>query len=39
MIQLNGLSLSFGTQIVFDSLSVTVSNDEKVGLVGRNGSG
>ncbi len=39
MLQLNGLSLNFGKQKVFDSLSATIAAGEKVGLVGRNGSG
>lgn len=33
------LCLSFGTQAIFDHVSFTVSEGEKVGLVGRNGAG
>src|SRR5437868_5131557 len=33
------LCLAFGTQAIFDHVSFTVSEGEKVGLVGRNGAG
>ena len=39
MIQLQDLCLSFGTQKVFDHLSMNVNPDQRLGLVGRNGSG
>ncbi len=39
MIQLRDLCLSFGTQKVFDHLSMNVNPDQRLGLVGRNGSG
>lgn len=39
MIQLRNISLSFGSQTVFDDISLNVAADQRVGLVGRNGSG
>src|SRR5579859_3538865 len=39
MIQLRDISLSFGTQKVFDSIACTFSDDQRIGLVGANGSG
>lgn len=39
MIQLSNICLSFGTQKVFDHITTTFSEDERIGLVGRNGSG
>lgn len=39
VISAQNLSLSFGEEIIFSSLSFDVKNDEKVGLVGVNGAG
>jgi ATP-binding cassette subfamily F protein 3 len=39
MIQVNGLSKSYGRQVLFDNVGFTVNAGERVGLVGRNGHG
>lgn len=39
MINVYNLSLSFGTQTIFDHLSFTLDQQQRVGLVGANGSG
>lgn len=39
MILLNNIFLSFGERILFDHINLTLSNDDKVGLVGKNGAG
>ena len=39
MLQVNNLSLSFGDQQVLDDISFNVHSGERIGLVGRNGSG
>ncbi len=39
MILVKNLSLQFGSQIVFDDISFSVQPDNKIGLVGRNGTG
>jgi ATP-binding cassette subfamily F protein 3 len=39
MIQVNGLSKSYGRQVLFDNIGFTVNPGERVGLVGRNGHG
>lgn len=39
MIQLTNLSKSFGTQVLFKNLTLKVSHGQKIGLVGRNGTG
>ena len=39
MIQLSNITLNFGAHVIFDSITVTIKPGEKVGLVGRNGSG
>lgn len=39
IISLNKLSLSFGQQKIFDDLSLTINPHQKIGLVGRNGTG
>ena len=39
MIQLNNITLSFGTQTIFEDLSVIIDAKDRIGLVGRNGSG
>jgi len=39
MLLVKGLSLQFGSQIVFDNISCNLSDKDKVGLVGRNGTG
>ncbi len=39
MIHINGIHLSFGEQIIFDDLSLMLGQNQKVGLLGRNGTG
>lgn len=39
MIHINNLTLSFGSQKIYDHISSTISSTDKIGLVGRNGSG
>lgn len=39
MIQVNGLSKHYGSQVVFDDVSFNLSPRERIGLVGRNGAG
>lgn len=39
MIQVSGLTKSYGTQIIFDDVGFSVNAGERVGLVGRNGHG
>ena len=39
LLQLNGISLTFGGEPVFDNLDLVVQEGERVALVGRNGSG
>ncbi len=39
LLQLNGISLTFGGNPVFDVLSLVVQSGDRVALVGRNGSG
>jgi ATP-binding cassette, subfamily F, member 3 len=39
MIKIINLSKSFGNQLLFDSVSVSINPKERVGLVGRNGHG
>lgn len=36
---INNLSLKFGTQVIFDDITVKIKSDAKVGLVGVNGAG
>lgn len=39
MITVSNLSKSYGSQVIFDTISFTIGMGERVGLVGRNGSG
>ena len=39
MLQINNLSLSFGTQQLLKNISMNIHSGERLGLVGRNGSG
>src|SRR5690606_41311132 len=39
LLQLSGISLTFGGNPVFDDLSLTVQPGDRVALVGRNGTG
>lgn len=39
MIQLVNLKKGFGTQVLFDDVTITLGRGERVGLVGRNGTG
>lgn len=39
MLQVNNISLSFGAQEVFEDVSFNIHGGERIGLVGRNGSG
>jgi ATP-binding cassette subfamily F protein uup len=39
LLQLSGISLTFGGNPIFDDLSLTLQPGDRVALVGRNGSG
>jgi ATP-binding cassette subfamily F protein 3 len=39
MIQINNLTKSYGTRVLFENLSLKLNSGNKVGFVGRNGSG
>jgi len=39
MILIKNLSLQFGSQVIFDNISFTLQPEDKIGLVGRNGTG
>jgi ATP-binding cassette, subfamily F, member 3 len=39
MIQISGLSKSYGTQVIFDYIGFSVNAGERIGLIGRNGHG
>ena len=39
MIQLTNLSKSFGGQTLFKNLNLKVTSNQKIGLIGRNGTG
>lgn len=39
MIQAQSIQLSFGTRVLFDSISFDVNENQKIGLIGANGSG
>ncbi|MBI5640771.1 MAG: ABC-F family ATP-binding cassette domain-containing protein [Nitrospirae bacterium] len=39
MIQVNDLTKTYGEQVIFDRISFTVHQGERIGLVGRNGQG
>ena len=39
MIQINNLTKSYGTRILFENLNLKLSQGQKIGFVGRNGSG
>lgn len=39
MIQVNGVTKQFGPQILFENISFNMGKGEKIGLVGRNGTG
>jgi ATP-binding cassette subfamily F protein 3 len=39
MIQINTLTKSYGTRILFENLNLKVSSGQKIGFVGRNGTG
>ena len=39
MIQINNLSKGYGTQVLFENVTVTIGRGERLGLVGRNGTG
>lgn len=39
MIQLNNLKLSFGSQKIFDGVCATLQDGDRIGLVGKNGTG
>ncbi|PKL38335.1 MAG: ABC transporter ATP-binding protein [Spirochaetae bacterium HGW-Spirochaetae-1] len=39
MIKISGLNKTFGGQVLFDDLSLSINRGEKIGLVGRNGHG
>lgn len=39
MIQIKNLHLQFGDQVVFDNIDCTINTQDRIGLVGRNGTG
>ncbi|MCP4130203.1 MAG: ABC-F family ATP-binding cassette domain-containing protein, partial [bacterium] len=39
MINIFGLNMNYGGQVLFEDLSLTINRGEKIGLVGRNGHG
>lgn len=39
MISISNLSLFFGDRILFDNISLTIKDNDKIGIVGRNGAG
>ena len=39
MINISGLSIHFGGHYLFDNVSLTISPDNRIGLIGRNGTG
>lgn len=39
MITISNLSLFFGDRILFDNISLTIKDNDKIGIVGRNGAG
>lgn len=39
MIQANSIQLSFGNRVLFDSISFDINENQKIGLIGANGSG
>jgi len=39
LVRLDKVSLSFGTQVLFDKIDLTLKKGDKVGLLGRNGTG
>ncbi len=39
MISIRDLSLAFGGRVIFDNVTLEISDKDKIGLVGRNGSG
>ncbi len=39
MIQINNLTKSYGTRVLFENLNLKLSQGQKIGFVGRNGSG
>ncbi|MDO4963705.1 MAG: ATP-binding cassette domain-containing protein, partial [bacterium] len=36
---IENLSMNFGTQVIFDNASVLLNNNDKVGIIGVNGAG
>ncbi len=39
LLQLTGIHKSYGVQVVLDEATVTVSDEQKIGVIGRNGAG
>lgn len=39
LLQLNNIHKAYGAQVIFDDLSVTISENQKIGVIGRNGAG
>ncbi len=39
LLQLTNIHKAYGAQIIFDSLSLTISDNQKIGVIGRNGAG
>ena len=39
ILQINGLTKAYGPQVIFDRASLTISEKQKIGVIGRNGAG
>jgi ATPase subunit of ABC transporter with duplicated ATPase domains len=39
LLQINNLEMAYGTQVILDQANLTVSENQKVAVVGRNGAG
>ena len=39
ILQINGLTKAYGTQVIFENASLTVNDRQKIGVIGRNGAG
>ena len=37
--QIKNLTMSFGTQVIFNDVSLNIPDNEKIGVVGLNGAG
>lgn len=39
LLQLKKIHKAYGSQVILDNASVTISEDQKIGVIGRNGAG